>query len=471
MRERPLRPARADRPFGWRDKVGYLLGDFGNDFVFIFASSFLMVFYTNVAGLDPAAVGLIFLIVRVIDAFVDVGWGRFLDTHRASPRGRFRVWIGRMALPLAVVSALLYVPMIGDWAYGVRLAYAGITYLLWGSCFYMMVNISYGSMASVMTEDPAQRSALSVWRSTGASAAGLFVGVVPPLFIYATVDGVSQVHPMNLFLTATAFAGGALVFLLLCYRMTNERVVVAPSAQRRGLGTVLGALSRDKALLTLVLANLVMMIGQFLSQSMAPYLWLNYFNNGQLSSIAAVLGIAPVLLIAPFATRLGRRFGKKEIAIVAGAVATGMHLLTFLLHVTNPWAFLGLTFLGNLGMSLFMLLVWAFITDVIDAIDVKTGSREDGTVYAIVVWARKLGLAAVGGLSGFALAAIGFHAGQATQSHETVAGIYAIATLGPAILFALFTLVMWLLYPLTRARVEANAAALASRRAAPVVVD
>ena len=68
------------RPFGMRDKVGYLFGDFGNDFTFIFASSFLMIFYTKVFGLSGALVGAIFLVSRIIDAFIDIGMGRLIDT-------------------------------------------------------------------------------------------------------------------------------------------------------------------------------------------------------------------------------------------------------------------------------------------------------------------------------------------------------------------------------------------------------
>ena len=169
-----------------------------------------------------------------------------------------------MALPLAVISALLYVPMIESWPYGIRLVYAGITYLLWGSCFYMMVNIAYGSMASVMTTDPAERSSLSVWRSTGASAAGLFVGVVPPLFIYAKIDGASQVVPLNLFVTASIFAGFSFILLMLSYTLTRERVITGPGKKRHSFANVISTLAKNKALLTLILANLFMMIGQFL---------------------------------------------------------------------------------------------------------------------------------------------------------------------------------------------------------------
>ena len=95
------------RPFGMRDKLGYMFGDFGNDFTFIFASSFLMVFYTNVLGIDPKMVGVLFLVARVVDAFTDIGMGRIVDRLPASGDGKFRPWLKRICVPVAFVSFLM----------------------------------------------------------------------------------------------------------------------------------------------------------------------------------------------------------------------------------------------------------------------------------------------------------------------------------------------------------------------------
>lgn len=95
-------------PFGFRDKIGYLFGDFGNDFTFVFASSYLMVFYTKVLGLTGAFVGALFLAARVVDAFTDISMGRIVDTVKPSKDGRFRPWIRRMCVPVALASTFMY---------------------------------------------------------------------------------------------------------------------------------------------------------------------------------------------------------------------------------------------------------------------------------------------------------------------------------------------------------------------------
>jgi GPH family glycoside/pentoside/hexuronide:cation symporter len=166
------------RPFGIKDKLGYLFGDFGNDFFFILVMSFLMVFYTDVYHLNPAAVGGLFLLARLWDAIADITWGRFIDTRKAGKNGKFRPWILRMSVPLVISGVLMFVHIPGM-SNGFYLAYAYVTYILWGT-LYSTVNIPYGSMASVISSDPVDRTTLSSWRTLGAQLAGLVINVVGP---------------------------------------------------------------------------------------------------------------------------------------------------------------------------------------------------------------------------------------------------------------------------------------------------
>ena len=152
------------RSFSFRDKIGYMFGDFGNDFTFIFASTYLMVFYTKVFGIDAAMVGVLFLVSRCVDAFTDIGMGRIADSAKENSKGRFRVWIIRMCIPVALSSFLMYQSAIADASMLVKVIYMFVTYLLWGSIFYTSINIPYGSMASVISEK--SKEALNqMWRN------------------------------------------------------------------------------------------------------------------------------------------------------------------------------------------------------------------------------------------------------------------------------------------------------------------
>src|SRR3954462_7488499 len=184
------------RKFGMRDKFGYLFGDFGNDFFFILVAAFLMVFYTDIFGIHPAQVGLLFMVARLWDAFADITWGRFIDTRKATKNGKFRPWILRMSIPLVVVGVLMFVHIPGM-SNGFYLAYAYVNYIIWGS-LYSTVNIPYGSMASVITADPVQRTSLSTFRTMGAMLANLIIAVGVPLLIFLK----NKVDPNRMMMTA-----------------------------------------------------------------------------------------------------------------------------------------------------------------------------------------------------------------------------------------------------------------------------
>ncbi|WP_162621929.1 MFS transporter [Microbacterium suaedae] len=453
------------RPFGWRDRVGYLFGDLGNDFIFLLASSYLMVYFTDVAGLQAGHVGLLFLLTRLLDAFTDVGWGRFLDSHRPSVKGRFRPWILRAAIPLAVMSALMYAPFVADWVYGAKLTYAVVTYVLWGSVFYTMVNISYGSLAAVITPDPGQRSSLSVFRGIGANVAGVFVALVPPLIIYSTVDGVSTVRPMAFFGVAIAFGAAAIIYYGFCYGLTRERVKAIPQ-ERASFPRLLRSLATNRALLGLMVSNLILMLAGLLVNAMAAYLWLNYFNNGALSGPAQLASFVPGLLLAPFAAAVARRIGKREFIAGMLVLSSVVFFAMYVLHVTSPWAFIVLSVIAGFGVGTYNLLVWAVIADVVDYEEVRTGERDDGTVYAINTWARKLGFAIAGGAGGIALGFVGYQEGGVQQTAATIDGIYTISTLVPAILYGVAAVLLLTWYPLSRRRVAENVETLAARHAA-----
>ena len=213
--------------FGMKDKIGYMFGDFGNDFTFLFASVFLMVFYTKVLGISAGMVGTLFLVARCVDAFTDITMGRIVDKEKPSKDGRFRPWILRMCGPVALASFLMYQGGMKDAPQGLKIVYMFVTYILWGSIFYTAINIPYGSMASVLSPDADDRASLSTFRSVGAVLAQLIVGVGAPLLVYTTdAVGNQVVNEKRFTLVAGVFSVAAIICYLLCYFMTTERVKV-----------------------------------------------------------------------------------------------------------------------------------------------------------------------------------------------------------------------------------------------------
>lgn len=462
------------RPFGWRDKVGYMFGDFGNDFSFILQAFFFLLFYTNVIGINPAHVGTLLLVSRVVDAFTDIGMGRLVDNSTGTKAGKFRPWLLRGAIPVAVASTLMYMPFVGDWeSYGARLGWMIVTYLLWGSITYTIINIPYGSMASVISDRPEDRSQLSVFRSTGAQLAVLFILVVMPLIVYVKVDGKSVLDGNRMMWTAIVMSVFAVIFYLLCYALVRERFAVPPKPkeERSSFGHMIGTVLTNRALLGLLVAALLLLVGSLLANGMTAYVWLEYFNNGSLQSIAGLLGIVPsfaLILLAPY---LANRFGKKETAVVATLISAAALIVAYFLGLQDqPYVFIVIAAISGFMLAVFNFLVWAFVVDVIDFQEITTGQRDDATVYAVYSWARKLGQAIAGGLAGWALAWIGYQAttgsGAVQQSERTVQGIYMLHTLVPGVIYIAVALALLFLYPLNKREVEKNAATLAAKREA-----
>ena len=177
------------RPFGMRDKLGYLFGDFGNDFTFILSSSFLMKFYTDVMGVDGVTIGIIMMIARFVDAFTDVTMGRICDRSKMTPTGKFKPWIRRMCGPVAIASFLIYQSAFAGMPMAFKICWLFITYILWGSIFYTSINIPYGSMASAISAEPGDRQSLSTFRTMGGTLAGVIVGAGIPVAAYDEING------------------------------------------------------------------------------------------------------------------------------------------------------------------------------------------------------------------------------------------------------------------------------------------
>lgn len=455
------------RPFGIRDKLGYMFGDFGNDFTFIFASTYLMVFYTKVLGISGAAVGTLFLAARVVDAFTDVSMGRLVDQMRPARDGRFRPWIRRMCIPVAVASTLMYLYAVRDWPYGAKMTYVVITYLLWSSFCYTAINIPYGSMASVISPEAGDRASLSTFRSVGASLASLVIGILVPLYIYQTdALGNQVVIPERFTITAVVLGIGAVVCYVLCYVMCEERVAFETREERKqeSVGAMLLGLGRNRPLLALVCAALALLLATMLGQTMNNYLFLDYFRNAKAISILNFISVATMLLTAPFMARLSTRFGKKEVGSAGMLLAGVVYVVLFFLRIKSIAAFLVLIFIGTVGIGLFNMIIWAFITDIIDYQEVVTGKREDGTVYAVYSFARKLGQALAGGLGGYALTAIGYISEAPVQTAEVSERIYTVSTLIPGVCYLVVFLIMQFWYPLNKQAVEKNTEILQERR-------
>ena len=460
------------RNFGMRDKIGYLFGDFGNDVMLIFVSQFLMVFYTQVWGMKPTIVGTMFLVARIIDAFTDITMGRIVDITPQGKDGKFKRWIRIMAAPVAIASFLMYQTFLRDYSMPVKIVYMYVTYLLYGSICFTGINIPYGAMASAITDKPNERQALITFRAMGAYIGEFIIGFFGPILIYQRVinaDGVVEVTIRNNGNIFPVVAGGisivAILCYVICYTCTTERIKV-PALTKEGFsfGTSIKMIFSNRAMIGILGGTLCLVFGNLLTGGVNAYLYAYYFKMpAALSTYNAVkLGIA--LTMATGVTFIVRKLGKREAISLAVGFAGFVFLTLNFLNITNPWVYVTIASIGFSGVTFFGYVIWGAIIDVIDDSEVKTGKREDGTLYAIYSFSRKVGQALGSSLVGYALAFIGFQAGVKDQTPEVLKGIYRLATVVPGTLFVLVVIMFMFVYPLSKKKVEQNAELLRERR-------
>lgn len=460
---------KAVKPFGLKDKIGYMFGDFGNDFTFMFSSTFLMVFYMKVLGISGAVVGTLFLVARFVDAFTDVTMGRIVDTCKPGKDGKFKRWIRIMAGPVAIASFLMYQSSLADASMTVKMIYMYVTYILWGSICYTGINIPYGSMASAITDVPEERTALSTFRSIGATLAQLVIGVGGPMIIYMTDASGTQVirNDGKIFpVVAGIFSVCAIICYIICYKCTTERIKIQPdpNAEKISLAKTFGAIFSNRALLGIIGAAIFLLLSSLMLSSVNTYLYADYFSNIKALSVYNMITMVCSLLMATITGAVVKKYGKKESAAAATIFTGTVFLALGFLNVKHVWVFAIAAAVGYLGVNYFNLIIWANIIDVIDDVEVKSGKREDGTVYAVYSFARKVGQALAGGLGGYALGIIGYESAAKTQTAEVLSGLYKLTTIVPGILFICVALMLIFVYPLTKKKVEANVEFLRAKR-------
>ena len=469
------------RPFGMRDKLGYMFGDFGNDFTFVLSTSILMKFYTDVMGVSAGIVGTLMMLARFVDAVTDVTMGRICDAAKPTAAGKFKPWLKRMCVPVAIASFLMYAPglaadWVSTWSNGLRIVYLCFTYILWGSFCYTGINIPYGSMASAISADPGDRASLSTFRTMGGILAGMFIGIGLPIVAYDKVQNaagetLSILNGTKVGLAAALFSVLAIVCYLLSYVLITERVPYQSPEKDEKQPSVLQMLRsavKNRALIAIIVASIMQLLSQLTMQNMNSYIYPDYYGSAAGQSLASVVMMVSMLIAGALAKPITNKFGKAEVSAVSCIFAAVTCLAAWLLKPQNMWVFIILQGLNWLGLGIFSMVCWALIADVIDYSEIRNGIREDGSVYALYSFARKLGQAVAAGLSGWLLEAIGYNSKAieqgVAQTQAVKDGIFNITNLVPALGFVLLAVVLIFWYPLHKKQVDENNAILKAKR-------
>lgn len=382
------------RPFGALDKWGYAMGDLGCNMSFAM-NSYLMLFYTQYIGLSLTTWGVIILILKIWDGINDPIMGALMDTLKPGKKGKFKTYIFYGSFLLMFSGALCFLP-IPTAPYPVKVAICMFAYFVWDFS-YTIVNVPYGAMSSAITSNPGERAQLSTYRGIGSMIANLAVMVLLPILCY---DKDNNLLGGRMFAIALVMGFAGFIAFQLLLKWTTERVMPRETTQtgearpKFNYMKALRSFMKNRAAVGLTLATIMQLLMTNSLGAANQVLFQSYFGKAQFSGLIGLGTMIPALVIIPMVKPLVNRFGKRELAsypLIIGAIASlGIIFLPVTPDSKGMVLFIVLSLVIMTTDTFFMSICWAMVADCIDYQELKTGIREEGTVYATYSLGRKI---------------------------------------------------------------------------------
>lgn len=399
------------RKFGMRDKIAYAAGDFGCNMSFSLKGT-VQTFWLAFMLMETGLLSLLLLIVQIWDAINDPIIGAMIDADKRKYKmGKFKTYIFIGAIGLLIAGALVFIP-VPNAPVVIKSILFIAGYLVWDAC-YTIANVPYGSMLSLVTTDGAERSQLSTWRSIGSMVGNLVPQMILPMLIWKkAVDSNGQpilnelgeqvevLIGNRVFLAALIM--GVLGFIAFMYmiktitiRVDENTVKTTENAPKFNIISAFGNFMKNRPAVGATVAAMAMFLGMNSATTATTIMFATYFNKASLSGIAMAIGFVPMLFFMPFIKNIVNKYGKKESSAVGALVSVfgGLLMLVFPLIPNKTIALvlfiLSLSIFG-VGLGIYTCVSWAFMADAIDYNEWKTGKREEGVVYSLHSFFRKL---------------------------------------------------------------------------------
>lgn len=463
------------------EKIGYGLGDMSSSMFWKIFSYYLPFFYSNIFGLSLGHAALLLLVTKLWDAVSDPVMGLIAD-RTTSRWGRYRPYLLWIAVPFAVAGVLTFTTPA--WSETAKLVWAYATYLVMMTV-YTAINVPYGAMLGVVTDDSRERTVFSSYRMFFAYGGSfLALAIFEPLCRLFTGD----VTAMDAAQAAEAQAGGwfyAMVVVasicaglfLLCFRLTRERVVPAeaPAGGRSVLADMKSLLTNGPWWILLGVAVSALLFNSIRGGAAAYFFkdfigqdnWLGgsmILTCGAFLAIGEIANMAGVVLAVP----ISRRIGKRMTYIAAMAVSGVLSIVFFFVPptVAGCWTMVVLQVIISAGAGITFPLLWSMYADVADYSELRHGHGSTGLIFSSSSMAQKFGGAFGSALILWLLASYGYDtSAAAVQNGEAILGLRMLMSWLPAAGCALAVLLV-ALYPLSESRIREIAEQLAQRRAA-----
>lgn len=395
--------------------------------------------------------GNVFLVARLWDAINDPIMGSFPDRWMIGKSGdKFKPWIKIFMLPLALSGVLCFfnVPLEGIALH----AYVAFAYVLYGMS-YTGTSMPFGAMASVVSDDPIQRSKLSRARSIGGTIVGIVGLSIVPVVCF---DKQSNILPERFTLIAVIFGVLSIISYFVLLNFTQERIRQnSEKAEKFNYGKVLKATVHNRPLIGVMVATLGSMLFITGSNQVRSYIFKEYYARTDVMSIISLATIPILVICFPLVPKLVAKFGKKATLMAAIVSSTIFSVIPVVMEIKNVYIYSALVVLGTIGQTVFTMLIWALVTDCLDYSEWKFNERSDGSMYSLYTFSRKIGSTIASTGVSFGLAAIGFVSGSnVVQTAEAVNGIYFLVNIIPVVTCILELVGVGLIFNLNKETTE-----------------
>ena len=418
MKKQPRLDANGKRAFGLIDSVAYAAGDFGCNMSFALKST-LIIFWTQFMRMDSALYALLLIVVQVWDAINDPLIGSIIDADkRKYRRNKFLTYISVGSIGLIVGGALCFLPFPAapKWA-KIVIFIAG--YVAWDA-FYTVANVPYGSLLSLISKEPADRASLSAWRSVGSMIGNMVPMVLLPFLIY---DANNNIVGVRVFLAALIMGiAGFIAFRFMIQKTeirVEDEVRVSEEKQKINILAAFRNFAKNRPAIGATVAAMGMFLGMQGGTAAVTVLFQSYFKNVQISGAVTLFQMFPIVFFTPLARKFVTRYGKKELATVGALCSVVACTLMLIVRITPDMSgiivYVLCQLLNSLGMGIYSTVSWSMMGDAIDYNEWKTGVREEGTVYSLHSFFRKLAQGLGPSLVLLVMAALGYseyHAGN-----------------------------------------------------------
>lgn len=381
------------RKFGMRDNLAYAAGDFGCNMSFALKGT-LIIFWTQFMKMDSLVYAGLLLLVQVWDAINDPLIGSIIDADkRKYKRNKFLAYIFAGSIGLVVAGALCFVPWAGAPTMAKNILFVA-GYVLWDA-FYTVANVPYGSLLSLISNDPGDRASLSAWRSVGSLIGQMATMVLLPLLIY---DDNDNIIGERVFFAALIM--GIIAFFAFQFMIRNtvirveEEVQCNEEAPKFNVFKAMGNFLKNRPAVGATLAAMGMFLGMQGGTAAVTVLFQSYFNNVKISGLVQMFAMIPIIAFTPLARKLVLKYGKKELSAFGAVCSMVACVLMLILPITPDGKGIAIyvvcQLINSLGMGIYSTVSWSLMGDAIDYNEWKNGVREEGTVYSLHSFFRKL---------------------------------------------------------------------------------